>query len=118
MTLTEGETASSDGDDIFVFEGNSATTAYTNNVLVDNDQRLIGEGVELLARDPFSLPLSGPPGQSLFPAGNHPRIQKTGEDSVNVLALGSDRLGIEIRGLALLGVDFSGIRIISNPSSA
>ena len=118
MTLTEGETASSDGDDIFVFEGNSATTAYTNNVLVDNDQRLIGEGVELLARDPFSLPLSGPPGQSLFPAGNHPRIQKTGEDSVNVLALGSDRLGIEIRGLALLGVDFNGIRIISNPSSA
>ena len=118
MTLTEGETASSDGDDIFVFEGNSATTAYTNNVLVDNDQRLIGEGVELLARDPFTLPLSGPPGQSLFPAGNHPRIQKTGEDSVNVLALGSDRLGIEIRGLALLGVDFNGIRIISNPSSA
>ena len=117
-TLTESETASGDGDDIFVFEGNSATTAYTNNVLVDNDQRLIGEGVELLARDPFTLPLSGPPGQSLFPAGNHPRIQKTGEDSVNVLALGSDRLGIEIRGLALLGVDFNGIRIISNPSSA
>ena len=107
----DGEDASTDSEDIFVLFGDGTTNNQDSGITLNNDQRLLGQGVELTARNPFTLPASGPPGQSLFPAGNHPRIQKTGDTDVQVNATAGDRLGNEVRGLALLGGGIFGVSV-------
>ena len=108
----DGEDASTDGEDIFVLFGDGTTNNQDSGITLNNDQRLLGEGVELTARNPFTLPASGPPGQSLFPAGNNPLIGGGGLSDVKIFATAADRLGVEVRGLTMTGTGTNGIEVV------
>ena len=108
----DGEDASSDSEDIFVLFGDGTTTNQDSGITLNNDQRLIGEGVELTARNPFTLPASGPPSQTLFPAGNKPLIGGGGSNDVSIQATAGDRLGMEVRGLTMTGTGINGIEVV------
>ncbi|MFF2493474.1 beta strand repeat-containing protein [Agromyces sp. NPDC058064] len=47
-TIAQAATASSAGDDIFVFKGDGTTTGYSIAIALDDDQQLIGEASDLV----------------------------------------------------------------------
>lgn len=91
--LAGAQTASADGDILFVFDGNSSTTPLTGGIVLKNGQRLWGEGYGLVVA-PFG---------TLVPAGAQPRINAASSDAVSVPASAGPRIGVEIRGLDLQG---------------
>ncbi|MFN7985947.1 MAG: Ig-like domain-containing protein [Thermoanaerobaculia bacterium] len=97
------------GDIIFVFRGNTGTTALSGGFTLKDGQKLWGEGI--------GLTISG--FGTLVPAGSQPRINNTGGDAVSVPATAGSRLNVEIRGLDLAGsgnavdVTASGANVVS-----
>ncbi len=112
--LDDGEDASSDGEDIFVLFGDGTTTNQDSGITLNNQQRLIGEGVELTARNPFTMPVGNEPGQSLFPAGNKPQIGSPGTSDVVIETAGEERTGMEVQGLVMTGGGSIGIEVLAN----
>ena len=101
QTLTAAESASAANQTIYVFRGDSGTTAYSAGITLKNGQRLYGEGVDLvvtLASSPVTLVTGNPAGKP---------IVRTTTASVSVDSTGGAMENIEIRGLDLgnIGTD-------------
>lgn len=47
-TIAEAAAASTEGDDIFIFDGDGSTTGYATAIALDDDQQLIGEASDLV----------------------------------------------------------------------
>ena len=111
----DGEDASSDGEDIFVFAGDGTTTGQNSGIELNNDQRLIGEGVALDIFDSM-MTLNGVPGPiPLFPAGSNPLIGGGGvSNDVKIIAIFAALVGIEVRGLTMTGTGTNGIFVFAN----
>ncbi|MFZ1621920.1 tandem-95 repeat protein [Dokdonella sp.] len=92
-TLAAAQTASGAGAILFVFNGVSATTPYTGGIVLQDGQRLWGEGYGL-AVAPFG---------TLVAAGTRPRINAASADAVSIPASAGNRVGVEVRGLDLQG---------------
>ena len=102
-TLALAETASAANDIIFVFNGDSQTTAL-GGITLKNGVKLHGEGVGLTV---------GTFG-TIVPAGTAPRLTSAG-DTIVVLAntANGDRTGVEIRGLNLASTGGNAIDVTS-----
>lgn len=92
-SLAGAQTASGNGDIIFVFNGNSGATPLAGGIVLKDGQRLWGEGYGLDVA-PFGV---------LVAAGTQPRIDAAAADAVSVPATAGNRVGVEIRGLDLQG---------------
>ena len=96
-TLADAEANSDPNSIIFVFRGNTGTTALGGGIALKNGQRLWGEGIGL------TLPVFGP----LVPAGQKPHITNAtpGGNGVTILAntANGNRTGVEVRGLDISG---------------
>jgi hypothetical protein len=81
------------GDIIYVFAGNTATTPHVGSITLKDAQKLWGQGVDL------NVPSFG----VLVAASTQARIRTTtaSTDVVSVPATAGNRLGVEIRGLDL-----------------
>ena len=110
-TLAEAEAASSEGDTIYLFEGDGTTLGQSDGITLKNGQRLLGEAVVLAA--PATVNINGVDGPVLrSTTGNQPKIENddtpntAGEDNgVSVAATTGSLTGIEIRGLDIAGFD-------------
>jgi hypothetical protein len=83
-----------DGDIIYVFAGNTATTPHSGSITLRNGQKLWGQGIAL------DVPGFG---TSLVAASTQARIRSTvaSTNTVNVPATAGNRQNVEIRGLDL-----------------
>lgn len=91
-TLAAAESASAAGDTVFVFTGDGTTAGQNSGYTFKNDQRLLGQGVQL------TMPVSvngGPNPTVLLAAGSRPRIGNSA--AVGVLA--NNNGAIEVAGL-------------------
>ena len=91
-TLTAAQTASAPSDTVFVFTGDGTTSGQSSGFVFQNNQRLIGEGVQLAV--PVSV--NGNPSPAvLHNAGTRPRIGNSA--AIGVLATNNGT--IEVAGL-------------------
>ena len=113
--VDDGEDASGNNQDIFVFTG-SGTTGQDAGITLNNAQRLIGNGVALTFPGTVNS-IAGP--HTLFAAGTHPLIDNIGgSNDVDVTSAAAALTGIEIRGLHFVG-SIHGINVsISGSGSA
>jgi len=94
-SIAEFNTATTNnGDIIYIFEGNTATTPHSGTITLKDGQKLWGQGIDL------NVPGFGTP---LVTATNKPRIRTTAAstDVVSVPATGGNRNNVQIRGLDL-----------------
>jgi len=82
------------GDTVFVFAGDGTTSNQDQGFLPVTDQRLLGQGVDLVAD------LNGTP-VTLVTAANRPRITNAGGDGIAIAGVG----GVQIMGLDIAGSD-------------
>jgi hypothetical protein len=83
------------GDTIFVFRGNTGTTALSGGFTLKDGQRLYGEGV--------GLNISSTPTNLVIAAGSKPHINNGSGDAVSIPATAGNRINVEVRGLELSG---------------
>ncbi|MGA1790011.1 MAG: right-handed parallel beta-helix repeat-containing protein [bacterium] len=91
-TLLQAQSASAPGDHIFVFEGDPNATGMDQGILLKENQRLIGQGVDLVVN-----------GKTLQTATNPPILTNT---AGNVITLAGSN---EVRGIVLDGGSGHGI---------
>ncbi len=94
-SLADVQAAAGDGHIIFVYRGNTGTTALAGGITLRNGQKLHGEGIGL------THPTHG----LLVAVGTRPHITHIAGNAVTVLAntVNGARSGVEIRGLQLSG---------------
>ncbi|HEX6085898.1 MAG TPA: tandem-95 repeat protein [Thermoanaerobaculia bacterium] len=91
-TLTAAQTASAPGDTVFVFTGDGTTNGQNSGFVFQNNQRLIGQGVQLT----MPVAVNGNPSPTvLLAAGTRPRIGNSA--AIGVLATNNGT--IEVAGL-------------------
>jgi hypothetical protein len=101
-TLAGAEAASGANHIIYVFRGNTGTTALNGGIDLKNGQKLWGQGIDLV------VPGFGTP---LVTATTQPRITNTvdvpaqEDNGVNVAATVGSLTNVEIRGLDISGLD-------------
>jgi large repetitive protein len=109
-TLVEAQNASSMGDTIYVFTGDGTTNGQNAGIILKDNQRLIGEGVQL------DVPVSvngGPNPTVLRAAGTAPMIGNAAGNGVSVTNVN----GVLIRGLNIAGSD-SAIDVTTNSTNS
>ncbi|HEX3528831.1 MAG TPA: Ig-like domain-containing protein [Thermoanaerobaculia bacterium] len=99
------------GDIIFIFEGNTATTPLAGAITLKDGQKLWGQGIDL------NVPSFGTP---LVTATNKPHIRTTtaSTDVVTVPATAGSRNNVEIRGLDLEATGATSNAITVNATGA
>jgi large repetitive protein len=99
-TLAAAETASVDGDTIYVYSGDATTTGQDAGITLKNGQKLIGQGVALNA--PGTV--NGAVNPQLIAAGSKAWITHTTANGVTIAtSAGVNRVDIEVRGLKIGG---------------
>ena len=132
-TLLAAETASAAGNTIFVLTGDGTTLGQDRGIILKNNQRLIGQGVDLtfpltlngVARDHVVMAaatappkITNPAGRVAPPPAGLEEVKAAQAGSVGVfLADGNEVAGLSIEGTlgeGVLGIEASGFSIHNN----
>ncbi len=111
-TLAEAQAASAAGDTIYIFTGSGATTGQDSGIVLQANQRLIGQGVALTM--PVSVNGSSNP-ITLLAAGSMPKIENNVAGGHGVTAANPG--AVEIRGLNI-AANAQAIRLTTSAANA
>ncbi len=103
----DAEDAASAGDTIYVFDGDSSIDPYEGGIVLQDDQRLLGQGVDLVV-DPGTGDVTLVTGA----LADRPRVVSASSHAVLI----SDVTGVEVAGMSLDG-DLDGVSIQSVAAS-